>query len=376
MTKEKTSKLRTVLANVLSKFSLTVIISVFIFLIILATLSFAALTLIIQIKVGLLDESFYKNPISEILFIFSLSLCIGSAITIIGSKLSFKIINELLSAMKQLANGNFNVRIKTAGMLYSKELAEFSNEFNDMARELGSIEMLRSDFINNFSHEFKTPIVSLCGFAKLLREGNYTEKEKEEYLDIIVSESARLSNLATNVLNMTKLENQTIITEKSSFNLSEQIRRTILMLESKWSQKALDLEINLEEIDFLGNEELLNQVWVNIIDNAIKFSKRNGDLIISLTQLSDSVLFKVQDFGDGMDDYTQKHIYDKFFQGNAAHGNEGNGLGMAVVKKIVELHGGKLSIVSALQKGTLITITLPEPLKADNSKSKLGILNH
>ncbi|MNP18817.1 Alkaline phosphatase synthesis sensor protein PhoR [compost metagenome] len=267
---------------------------------------------------------------------------------------------EMVAAMKELAGGNFNVRINYKGLFRPWELYDFSMSFNTAAQELSSIEMLRRDFVNNFSHEFKTPIVSLGGFARLLKEGNLSKEETEEYLGIIVSESDRLAALATNVLNLSKIENQTIVTEKEPFNVSEQIRRSVLMMESKWSNKELDLELELEEMLLYGNAELLSQVWVNVLDNAVKFSPKGAKLTIQLLDFFDSVIFKVQDHGPGMDEKTQKSIFDKFYQGDASRATEGNGLGLTIVKKIVSLHQGHIEVESSIGKGTTVTIVLPK----------------
>lgn len=318
----------------------------------------AYLVLRLLLYTGVIEYTVFEKPLIWFMMIDAMSLFIGLLTTTICSTILFKPIREILTAMKDLSNGNFNIRIKQSKFYRPRELREFSNEFNNMAKELGSIEMLRSDFINDFSHEFKTPIVSLRGFAKLLKEGNVTDEEKEEYLDIIISESNRLSILATNVLNLSKIENQAIIKEKDTFDLSEQIRRVILMMESKWAQKEINLDINLEEINYYGNKELLSQVWVNLLDNAIKFSPKGGDLEINLKDYNDHVEFKLQDYGCGMDAETQAHIFDKFYQGDTSRTTEGNGLGMALVKKIISLHQGNITIKSEPGHGTLVMITL------------------
>lgn len=341
-------------------FRLNFIFTFTIFIIILVTLVLTTLIVYIQVKAGILEATFYQNPLSELIFIFMLSLIIGTITTIIGSRMSLKFTSQFLAAMKDLANGNFDVRVRMTGRIRPKELVDFSDQFNDMAKELGSIEMLRSDFVNNFSHEFKTPIVSLRGFAKLLKADNLTPTEREEYLDIMISESERLSALATNVLNLSKIENQTIITEKSIFNLSEQIRRSILLMESKWSEKELDLEVDLDETSLYGNAELLNQAWINVVDNAVKFSSQGGKIKIKLSDSIDSILFKVEDYGLGMDANTQSHMFDKFYQGDTSHATEGNGLGMALVNKIISLHHGFISVKSTPNQGTQIMITLPK----------------
>ncbi len=308
-------------------------------------------------RTGILAEHFFTNPLIGISVLLLISTFICIVVAIIGGKLIINPIYEMLVSMKELASGDFNVRIDDSGKLRPKELRDFSNGFNTMAKELGSIEMLRSDFVNNFSHEFKTPIVSLRGFAKLLKEGDLSDEEREEYLDIIISESNRLAALATNVLNLSKIENQTSITGYCTYDLSEQIRRTILMTESKWSEKGLELEVGLEEdIHLRGNPDLLSQVWINLLDNAVKFSHQGGKLIIKLLSYKDCVVFKVQDFGSGMDEETKVHIFDKFYQGDQSRATEGNGLGMTVVKKIVSVHMGDIKVESQPAQGTIVTV--------------------
>lgn len=353
-------KIRRDLSMFCSKFSLMVIFTFSIYLLILSTLAIASIVILIMLKLGALEWSFYQYPKTWLIFIFVLSAVIGTVTTMMGSRLAMRLLSKVLTAMKQLANGNFDVRIKMNGLMRPRELVEFTGEFNEMAKELGSIEMLRSDFVNNFSHEFKTPIVSLRGFAKLLKEEKLTPEERDEYLDIIISESDRLTALATNVLNLSKIENQNIVNEKTTFNLSEQIRRVILMMESKWSEKNLELDVDMEEINYFGNSELLNQVWFNLADNAIKFSPSGSPLKIKLSESESFVIFEIQDHGCGMDDSTREHMFDKFYQGNRKREIEGNGLGMTVVNKIVNLHRGSIFIDSEPNQGTLIRITLPK----------------
>lgn len=211
-----------------------------------------------------------------------------------------------------------------------------------MAQELENTELLRSDFINNFSHEFKTPIVSLRGFAKLLKNHDLTNKERDEYLDIIIHESWRLSQLASNVLNLSKIENLSILNDMGEFNLSEEIRLSVLLLEGKWQKKGLE-----------------NQVWINLMDNAIKFSHENGKIEMKLAKQKDCVKFILQDHGCGMSPEVKDHIFDRFYQGDVSHTTAGNGLGLTVVKKIVELHQGQLTVNTEEGTGTVFLVTLP-----------------
>ncbi len=291
------------------------------------------------------------------LIVLVISSCIvGTTVTAIISRIPLKPILKVVDAFNQVATGDFTVRLTSSAI---DEVNTFCQSFNSMVEELNSVEMLRSDFVNNFSHEFKTPIVSLRGFAKILKSPELTEDERNEYLDIIISESDRLAKLSTNVLTLTKIESLNIIETNDEFDLSEQIRRALLVLEPKWEPKNLELIIDLEEISFFGNEDLLSQVWLNLIDNAIKFSPQNSKLNLKLKKHNSGILFQVMDQGYGMDKDSQKYIFDKFYQCDKSHSTEGNGLGLSIANKIVLLHGGKISIESELGIGTVFSVELP-----------------
>ena len=227
-----------------------------------------------------------------------------------------------------------------------------------MAEDLENTEMLRSDFINNFSHEFKTPIVSISGFAKLLKHGDLTEEQKAEYIGIIAEESSRLASMATNVLNLTKVENQTILTGQTTFNLSEQIRGCILLLESKWSAKNIEFHIDFDEYDVYANEEMLKQVWINLIDNAVKFSPDYGIVSVGISENNGLITVSVTNSGTDIPTESIDRIFNKFYQADESHSSEGNGIGLAIVKQAVKLHGGTVAADS--RKGrTTFTVMLP-----------------
>jgi signal transduction histidine kinase len=297
-----------------------------------------------------------KIPYLPLLFILLLCVLIGTALTAFLSEKALNPIRKVIDATKNVAGGNFEVKINIKGI---GELEELSESFNKMVYELSTIETLRSDFVNNFSHEFKTPIVSVRGFAKLLKEGNLTEEEKQEYLDIIIAESERLADLSTNVLNLSKYESIEIITDKISFRLDEQIRRAVVLMEPKWSVKDIDMTIELEDITFLGNEDLTQQIWINLLDNAIKFTPNGGHIKIHLLRWNQGIRFTIQDNGNGMDEQTKSHIFDKFYQGDNSHKTTGNGLGLALVKRIIKLSGGGITVQSTPGDGSKFTVFLP-----------------
>ena len=295
-----------------------------------------------------------------ILFIALLSVIINLLFVIISARIWLKPVKRLIDGMKQLAGGDYSARM-TIGKPFGEMsvLRAVSDSFNTMAEELENTEVLRSDFINNFSHEFKTPIVSIAGFAKLLKRGDLSDDEKKEYVDIIEEESMRLSYMATNVLNLTKFENQSILTDVSAFNLSEQIRSCILLLEEKWTRKNLELYIDFDEYLISGNEESLKHVWINLLDNAIKFSPDYGSLEVKIEQDDKNISVSISNNGTPIPIDIQNKIFNKFYQADESHSTAGNGIGLAIVKKLTELHGGVVKVKSS-DNLTTFTVVLPK----------------
>lgn len=286
-----------------------------------------------------------------------MSTLIATIISGIASKRILRPIRTLSKATEEVAKGNFSVKI---GIPKDYEFALLAKNFNKMVHELSSIETLRNDFVSNVSHEIKTPIASIQGFAKLIQDKNLNDDERSEFTDIIISELSRLSKLTSNILKLSKLENQEVITGKAEFALDEQIRCAILIMEPEWSEKGIDLDIDLDKVSIIGNEDLLQQVWLNIIGNAIKFTEKGGTIGIKLMDLQDKIVIKVSDNGVGMNEETQRHIFDKFYQGDKSHLSKGNGLGLSLVKRIIELCDGEIKVRSKLYYGTTFTIGLPK----------------
>lgn len=285
-----------------------------------------------------------------------ISIIIGTALSFFMSHLPLRPLHTLIRAIHEVSAGNYNVKIH---LEHPKEFQELSECFNQMTEELAGIEMFRSDFINNFSHEFKTPIVSILGFAKLLKSQKLDTRQSQEYLDIIIEESRRLSELSATVLNLSKIESLTLLKDKTVYSLSEQIRESILLLESKWSKKKIGFDIDMEEVMIKADNPLLKQVWMNLLDNAIKFSPAEGRITITLRSNDKNAIFTVKDHGPGMDEKTQKYIFDKFYQGDTSHHMEGNGLGLPLIKKILELHKGTVSVKSQDGNGSIFIVILP-----------------
>ena len=228
-----------------------------------------------------------------------------------------------------------------------------------MAQELESTEMLRSDFINNYSHEFKTPIVSIAGLAKVLKRGNLSREEQEQYLSAIEEESMRLSYMATNVLSLTKVENQTILSDVSEYNLSEQIRSCMLLLENKWSKRDIELQLDFGEHMICANEELLKQVWINLLDNAVKFTPDGHTIQVRISETDYRIAVDVINTGIEIPQESLPKIFNKFYQADESHATQGNGVGLAIVKRIAELHGGRVSVTSE-NEVTAFTVELPQ----------------
>ncbi|MBR2305022.1 MAG: HAMP domain-containing histidine kinase, partial [Ruminococcus sp.] len=259
-------------------------------------------------------------------------------------------------AASEVAKGNFKVRVRVPS---DPEYAALAKNFNRMAEQLSGIETLRGDFISSVSHEFKTPLASIQGFAKLLQSDDLSEADKQEYISIIISETSRLSKLSSNILSLTKLENQKTVGVKRRFSLDEQIRNIILVLEPEWSKKDIDLDIELEDVMYIGNEELMAQIWQNIINNAIKFTPVGGRIRVSLMRTDKSIEAEIWDSGPHIDKAAISKIFEKFYQGDKSRATEGNGLGLALVKRVLELAQGDIRVENVPSGGVSFKVSLP-----------------
>ena len=345
------------------RIGLTLLIAALVFVIQIFAVLIAVGLITALMRTGIIKEFSQDvlTPTGTLLLMSVISLIAGALVAALSGKFYLQPVNRFIDQMNRLAAGDFKARIQFGKPIASHPtFREIEGSFNKMAEELESTEMLRSDFINNFSHEFKTPIVSITGFAKLLKRGDLTPEQQREYLDIIEAESLRLAAMATNVLDMTKVENQTILTEVSKFNLSEQIRGCVLMLlEGKWKKKDIDFSVEFEEHSVMGNEELLKHVWINLLDNAIKFSPEGGTVAVGIKEQSDTLTVTVCNTGGEIPKEQLGKIFNKFYQADESHSTEGNGIGLALVKKITELHNGSVSVCS--ENGiTSFSVILPK----------------
>ena len=344
-----------------SRTSLTIILAVFVFAVLISAIGLAGLTLYILTKLGVFasaDGAFEVGTI--ILFMVAISLVLGSVLAFTSSRIPLKPINTLVDTMNRVAKGDFKARLAFGRTLSTHPVfQEITASFNTMAEELENTEMLRSDFINNFSHEFKTPIVSIAGFARLLSHTEVPEEQKKQYLRSIEEESIRLSLMATNVLQLTKLENQTILTNVSRFNLSEQVRSAVLLLENKWEKKELELSIDFEEYQIEADEELLKEVWINLLDNAVKFTPERGMIALDIVDMGDAYAVKIGNTGEEIPKEKQEKIFQKFYQADESHTVHGNGIGLAIVQRIALLHKGRVTVESR-DGENVFTVFLPK----------------
>ena len=260
--------------------------------------------------------------------------------------------------ISKVAQGDFTVRIDALHEEGKEDyLDRMIHDLNAMIAELGSIETLKTDFISNVSHEIKTPITAIEGYAMLLQGSEDLSEEDAEYVEKILLNSKRLSELVGNMLLFSKIDNQAIDTKVESFSLDEQIRQSILLLEPKWAEKEIELDVDLESVEYEGNKALMMHVWNNLIDNAIKFTPEKSTVSIALRKDGDRVIFTVDDEGEGIAEENAGHIFDKFYQCDSSHKQEGNGLGLALVKSITDALGGSVSTENT-EKGCRFTIVL------------------
>ena len=334
------------------RFAITVIFTIIVFCILMITMMVVGIAVYFLANAGIIGV---PNLGALLLTIAVASIIVGTIISVFLGKIPMRPVYKLIYALNSLAAGNYDTRLSMNVPKVGKDLEE---SFNILAEELQNTEMLRSDFVNNFSHEFKTPLVSIKGFARLLQKGSLPEEKKKEYIDIISAESSRLADMATKVLDLTKLENQNILTDVSEYNVSEQLRESILLLERKWLEKELEISADFEEYQIHGNQEMLKQVWINLIDNAIKFSPSGGAIGVSVTRNADCIMVMFSNGGAPIKEEEKERIFQKFYQGDTSHTSQGNGIGLAIVRRIVELHDGEVWVDST-EEQTTFTVKLP-----------------
>ena len=286
--------------------------------------------------------------------VLGISIVFGVALSFAYSAIIVKASRPYLEALQKVAEGDFSVRIEDPAVFANFNIAK---NFNYMTSQLQSVETLRENFVSDFSHEFKTPISSISGFAKLLKSPDLSVEQRNEYLDVIIDESRRLVELSESVLMLNRLDSTDEI-EKDVYSLDEQLRQCVLMFEQQCEEKGLELNVELESLDIKSNYKLLSQVIVNLLSNAVKFTDRGGSIDVTCKTVGLNALISVADTGCGMDEETKSNIFNKFFQGDKSHTTAGNGLGLSIVKKIVDLLDGQIFVDSKPGVGSTFTILL------------------
>lgn len=341
----------------LHRVSALLLLVAFVFIILFVSYAVAGCILYILIRQGFIAQLGQRNLIAVLLFLLLTSLGIGTIISTFGGSYFLRPLRRMSDATKKIAAGQFDVYIEPGGPY---ELQRLTNSFNDMAAELGRIETLQSDFVSNVSHEFKTPVSSIRGFARLLKRDNLTARQRADYLDTILLEAERLTQLSQNVLLLSNLENPGRLPESAPFSLDEQLRQSVLLLDGQFERAGVEVELEAAPLTITGNEELLKQVWLNLLGNAVKFTPAGGRVTVAVEELPRAARVRVADTGVGMDETVQQRLFDKFYQGDASHATQGNGLGLSLVKRILALCGGEVSVRSAVGEGSVFTVTLPK----------------
>lgn len=305
------------------------------------------------------NRIFLRNKNYDAIYAIGMLLPMGLVMGIISyfaAKAVYRHTFRLTVGINYVANGNFNIHLDPNK---GGPLKEVYINFNKMVTELQSVQTLRNDFINDFSHEFKTPITSINGFATLLLEESVSDEDKKKYLKIIADESEHLASLANSSLLLSKLESQQFIMDKKLYSLDEQIKRCAIILSHEWSKKEIEFSADLDQIQYYGNSDLMQQVWINLMANAIKFTPEHGEITVTLKKENAFIKVTVSDTGKGMSEEEMNRIFVKYYQGDPSHSNKGLGLGLSIVSRIVDLCGGKIDVKSKIYEGSTFTIYLP-----------------
>ena len=316
------------------------------------------------IKIFYKEAITYEKLVLVCILILVLALIIAWFSLWVGAGHLTKPLIDVSNTVKQVAEGNFKVNIKRRNTTdceyeYINEVDELAKNVNKMVAELDGMDYMRKDFMSNVSHEIKTPIAAITGFTEILLDGSIDESERQEYLEVINKESMRISRLCENMLHMSRLDSQVIVANLQKIRLDEQLRKCIILLSEKWSNKEIDFSIDLEEVSILSDYDMLQQVWINLIDNAIKYSRENCKIDISVKRLNDkSVKVSISDNGIGIEEGKLHRIFDKFYQCEESHKKSGSGLGLSISKRIVELLNGTIECKSKKDSGTTFEVTL------------------
>lgn len=306
-------------------------------------------------RLGILSlERLWLTPLIPILG----SILLGTVLTFTIGKNIVRFVKNVNSALHHIAKGNYEIELTEKPPV--QELREIIQNFNTMAKELAGTEIMRNDFVENVSHEFKTPLTAIEGYATLLQQKNLSEEKRQEYTQKILASTRRLNSLTGNILLLSRLEKQELEIQKETYSLDEQLRECLLLLEPDWTAKELELDIQLDDCICTANPALMAHVWQNILGNAIKFSPIGGTVCIRLERHNTEISVSITDQGPGMTEDIKKRIFEKFYQGDDSRSTKGNGLGLALAKRIIDLHSGTILVDSQPNHGSVFTVTLPE----------------
>lgn len=306
----------------------------------------------------------YRVAITDMLTIGVLSVLVPvvllvTLVNFLFTRYIYRYLDKISYAMQKVADGDYTVRLDAEK---DQPFRELYRNFNTMAEELGGVEMLKNDFINGYAHELRTPITSINGFAEMLLndDGTLSREEKRSYLEIIASESRRLADLAGNSLLMSRLDTQKIIPDKKPFSLDEQLRRCSILLSGQWTEKELDMTMDLDEAVYVGDYDLMQHLWINLLTNAVKYTPKGGSITVTLKNEEKFIAVSVADTGKGIPPEDRERIFDKYYQTDKSHSKRGLGLGLAICKRIVQLCNGTLEVESEVGVGSTFTVRLPK----------------
>ena len=306
----------------------------------------------------------YRVAITDMLTIGVLSVLVPvvllvTLVNFLFTRYIYRYLDKISDAMQKVADGDYTVRLDAEK---DQPFRELYRNFNTMAEELGGVEMLKNDFINGYAHELRTPITSINGFAEMLLndDGTLSREEKRSYLEIIASESRRLADLAGNSLLMSRLDTQKIIPDKKPFYLDEQLRRCSILLSGQWTEKELDMTMDLDEAVYVGDYDLMQHLWINLLTNAVKYTPKGGSITVTLKNEEKFIAVSVADTGKGIPPEDRERIFDKYYQTDKSHSKRGLGLGLAICKRIVQLCNGTLEVESEVGEGSTFTVRLPK----------------
>lgn len=336
--------------SVISPWVLTVaVLAVWVLGIFLGNVINAVTTKYIQIPEG------NKNFWIVVIYVTASAL-VGVGLAFLITKITMGKLSEINESINKIAEGDFTVRM--APITKNPHVNSAITNFNEMVKQLNSVALLKNDFVSSFTHEFKTPISSIKGYAELLECSDNLTKEQKEYLRIIIEESKNLSVLSENSLKLARLDNQEEVSEKQTFSLDGQIEDCVLSLDAQLKEKGVEIDLKLKPIKVNSDLYLLREVWINLLSNAIKYSKKGDKIFVKTYREKDKIVVSIKDSGIGMTEETQKHIFEKFYQADKYYGGKGLGLGLSIVKRILELLSGKIKVDSELGVGTEFRVYL------------------